>query len=79
MLTLTSVACADSSTEISETYTDSITLTLPVSFDEPGRYTVVFGASDNDNHVERLTLTVVVGEPPTWRVGARPQFSEWPR
>lgn len=60
----------DGSAEISQTYTDSITIDYAASFAEPGRYTVVFGASDNDNHVERLTFTVVVGAPPYWTQGA---------
>ncbi|MCB9516561.1 MAG: hypothetical protein R3C71_11955 [Candidatus Krumholzibacteriia bacterium] len=60
----------DGNAELSQTYTDSITLALDVTYDEPGRYLVVFGASDNDAHVERLTLTVIVGSPPAWVSGA---------
>jgi len=60
----------DGSAELSQTYTDSLTLVLETSFDEPGRYTLVFGASDNDNHVERLSFTLIVGGAPYWLQGA---------
>jgi N-acetylneuraminic acid mutarotase len=60
----------DGSAELSQTYTDSLTLVLVASFAEPGRYQVDFGASDNDNHVERLSFTIVVGEAPYWTSGA---------
>jgi len=60
----------DGSAELSQTYTDSVTLAYAASFAEPGRYTVVFGASDNDNHVERLSFTVTVGGAPYWTSGA---------
>ncbi len=60
----------DGSAELSQTFTDSITLVLNTSFAEPGRYTLVFGASDNDNHVERLSFTLIVGGAPYWTSGA---------
>lgn len=55
-------------------FTDSVTLTVNASFDEPGIYPMVFGASDNDGHIEKLEFEIVVGDPPSWEGG--PAMSE---
>lgn len=60
----------DGSSDYSETFVDSIVLAVETSFDEPGHYTLVFGASDNDGHVEKLEFEMVVGTPPAWSQGA---------
>ncbi len=60
----------EGSSEFSEEFTDSVTLTEELSFDEPGHYTLVFGASDNDGHLEKLEFELVVGVPPAWSPGA---------
>jgi len=56
--------------DFSADFADTVTLRGEGVYDEPGRYTVIFGASDNDGHVERLEFELVVGTPPVWSTGA---------
>lgn len=56
--------------DYSADFSDSVTVSAELDFDEPGLYTVVFGATDNDGHVERLEFEIVVGSPPRWESGS---------
>jgi hypothetical protein len=56
--------------DFSADFSDSVTLLAEGSYDEPGIYTMVFGASDNDGNLERLEFEMVVGTPPVWSSGA---------
>ncbi len=56
--------------DFSADFTDSVTLHADGVYDEPGIYKMIFAASDNDGHIERLEFELVVGTPPVWSAGA---------
>jgi hypothetical protein len=56
--------------DISETYHDTISGSILISFNEPGLYPVHLTARDNDGNSTVETRMVVVGEVPFWEVGA---------